>query len=233
MKSSWNKYAKDFPSHCQFCGDTNHLIGRTASEEEVKMNPNRPSGRMLEERSGIDKDGFPRPTFKWMENRTTLRTSPLPYAGYVREINDPQDSFKNVPSNIKKLFSAPTPGEGDRKAIDEERCPMCGDHFEENEIVRRWSNSVSHAAESDIFPMHEKCFHIVRRHCPRIRMLFDSGKGTFIRQPYHMARKNAITQNKWETGQGTPTWEEFPSDAPPAYKEHMLKLFALGTGFRP
>lgn len=183
---NWNRrYAiakKAIPSDCVFCGDTNHLL-HTARGPKLWSKENRETTGLP--RPYSDSAGErPHPNKKinlrepiTLENLTRQRY-PVPWAAepqWDEYGGDPVPSYKHV-----------------TRAITEERCPMCGEKFADDEPAERWvgyKNNMPSSAESDIFPAHPECMRQIKIFCPAMR---NEKPENFETGPYKELRQKAL-----------------------------------------
>ena len=212
----FNKNASKYED-CHFCGGSSHMYHSAA-----KANPFH----------HLDEEiiGLPRPYYEPKEknliypdnmvqkqngngpgDRKLFRRVPMPWNSNDVDIND-------IPN-----FGKDDNSEGTSASLEEHRCPMCGDHFENDDKAVAWNPQQDKSGGgdfiSDLLPYHEKCMRLVQIHCPHLR---NRSSDEFVQGTYGglmsdlknredssaVSLYNKKNSSKWYLASNEPTNEE-------------------------
>ena len=168
QSSKWYHKSSKYED-CHFCGGISHMYHNAAKAEEFHYeNPEviglprpyyKPREKNLVYQEGMDDTSRSRGYEPG--DRKLFRRVPMPWNSNDAGINDIPDFSKD--DNL----------EGTSQSLEERRCPMCGDHFENDDKAVVWDPEENKFGAgdfiSDLLPYHEKCMRLVQIHCPHLR----------------------------------------------------------------
>ena len=168
QSSKWYHESSKYED-CHFCGGISHMYHNAAKAEEFHYeNPEviglprpyyKPREKNLVYQEGMDDTSRSRGYEPG--DRKLFRRVPMPWNSNDAGINDIPDFSKD--DNL----------EGTSQSLEERRCPMCGDHFENDDKAVVWDPEENKFGAgdfiSDLLPYHEKCMRLVQIHCPHLR----------------------------------------------------------------
>ena len=152
---------------CHFCGGSSHMYHSAAKakpfhnlDEEVVGLP-RPYYEPREKNLIYPDNMVQKQNGNGPGDRKLFRRVPMPWNSNDVDIND-------IPN-----FGKDDNSEGTSASLEEHRCPMCGDHFENDDKAVAWNPQQDKSGGgdfiSDLLPYHEKCMRLVQIHCPHLR----------------------------------------------------------------